>query len=116
MSILPNTQGPQRLGPYAVQKRLGQGGMGAVYVGRREDTGAVHALKVMNRVADERGRTRFAREANALLRVRHPNVVAIHESGLAGEQPWFAMELLEGEALSALLTKGRLPLDTALEL
>src|SRR5262245_23003942 len=92
--------------------------MGVVARGRHVATGAVRALKLLARVGDVRGLARFQREAENLARVRHENVVGIHEAGVGPDgAPWFAMDLVEGRPLDRVLAAdGALPLERALTL
>src|SRR5215212_4620802 len=69
------------IGPYEVLGSLGQGGMGVVYRARHTGLGVTRAVKVMLR-ADAKALARFQREVSNLARVRHPNVAAIHETGI----------------------------------
>ncbi|MCO5170256.1 MAG: WD40 repeat domain-containing serine/threonine protein kinase [Planctomycetes bacterium] len=106
---------PARIGPYEITGVLGQGGMGVVYRGRHAQLGVERAVKVMLR-GDARALARFEREVAHLARVRHPHVVSIHEAGVHQGMPFFAMELVEGEPLDAVLKRGRPPLRAALTL
>ena len=66
------------------------------------------ALKVLRPgVAGDHGRARLLREAQALGKLAHPNVVAIHDVGMVGSQLWLAMELVEGQTLRAWLGEPR---------
>jgi serine/threonine-protein kinase len=107
------------IGPYEVLGVLGQGGMGTVLRGRHPALGVVRAIKVLEarRGPDAaRAAARFEREARSLAGISHPNVVHIHESGLEGGAPWFAMDLVEGETLEDVVHRGPLPLERALDL
>ena len=103
------------LGGYELLGPLGQGGMGAVLRARHLELGTVRALKVRQGTS-EAGARRFAREIEHLARVRHPNVVAIHEGGVERGCAYFAMDLVEGEPLDELLSEGGLPWRRALDL
>ena len=89
--------------------------MAAVYRARHAELDVVRAVKLVT-TRDPASLLRFSREAARLAELRHPNVVAIHEVGTdpAGGA-WFAMDLLEGETLAELLTRGRLSVDRALD-
>jgi len=99
---------------YELIRRLGEGGMGAVYRGRRVHIGDEVAVKVLLRqfVADSASAERFRREARAAAVLRHANVVSIYDYGEArgDDAPaYIVMELLEGLSLRALLQQeGRL--------
>ena len=90
-----------RLGRFTVLRVLGRGGMGTVYVGYDHQLARKVALKRLYRGAAGSGRDRLLREAQALARLSHPNVVQVHEVGEAAEAMFIAMELVEGEPLSA---------------
>ena len=98
---------PARVGHYAIERTLGQGGMGVVYAARDERLKRTVALKIMSSLAnDERARTRFWREARVAASVNHPNVCQIYEISEDHGELFITMELLEGEALSERLQKG----------
>ena len=89
---------PQRIGHYAIARKLGEGGMGVVYAARDERLERSVALKTMSSLAnDETARQRFWREARAAASVNHPNVCQIYEIGEDDGELFIAMELLEGE-------------------
>jgi serine/threonine protein kinase len=89
---------PHLIGPYAVERELGRGGMGAVYLARHVDGGPNVALKLaLPGMARYLGYMR--REIHALSRLRHPGVVRILDSGAEHGAPWYAMELLDGATL-----------------
>jgi serine/threonine-protein kinase len=106
---------PHRIGHYAIERKLGEGGMGVVYAARDERLKRTVALKMMSSLAhDERPRTRFWREARVAASVNHPNVCQIYEIGEDDGALFIAMELLEGEALSERLRNGPLAVADAL--
>jgi serine/threonine-protein kinase len=115
--------GPIKFGPYWLDARLAVGGTAEVYVGHPADPGAEPRRLVVKRllpqfVADPDGRTMFAREAALHAAVRHENVVTVFASGLHGDEPWLAMELVDGCDLFRLLRRlagdaRRLPLGIA---
>lgn len=81
--------------------------MGAVFRARHRALGTIRALKVRHGTS-EAGARRFAREIEHLARVRHPNVIAIHEGGVERGNAYFAMDLIEGQPLNELLQDGPL--------
>ena len=98
---------------YHVLKKLGEGGMGQVYLAEHVKMGRKSAVKVMNpgMVHDADAISRFNREAANASRINHPNVAAIYDFG---ETPdgliYLAMEFIEGESLTSLVEKsGALP-------
>jgi hypothetical protein len=97
----------KRLGPYRVLKKLGEGGMGAVYLAECAETGEKVALKVLPKVAakDQDAVRRFLREVESARRLEHPNIV---RAGAAGEDKgfhYYVMEYVEGETLGARLKR-----------
>ena len=107
----------ESLGPYRVVRLLGAGGMGEVYAAEDQRLGRQVALKVIrDQPDDDSARRRFWREARAAAAATHPNVCQIFDVGEEGGEAWLAMELLEGEALSARLARGALPVAEAVPL
>ena len=107
----------ETLGPYRVVRLLGAGGMGEVYAAEDQRLGRQVALKVIrDQPDDDSARRRFWREARAAAAATHPNVCQIFDVGEEGGEAWLAMELLEGEALSARLARGALPVAEAVPL
>jgi tetratricopeptide (TPR) repeat protein len=94
------------LGPYSIEHKLGEGGMGEVF--RAVDTrlGRPVAIKISHEVFS----TRFEREARAIAALNHPNICTVYDVG----PNYLVMELVEGETLAARLKRGVLPIDTAL--
>ncbi len=89
---------------YVILGRLGVGGMGVVYAAFDPELDRRIALKLLlSPKAREEARTRLLREAQAMARLQHPNVVAVYDVGLLGDQVWTAMELVEGVTLTAWL-------------
>ena len=105
---------PARIGPYAIIRKLGQGGMGAVYAARDPRLERTVALKTIARRDDETARLRFWREARAAASLNHPNICQIYEIGEDGGALFIAMELLEGEPLADRLRAGPMRLSEAL--
>ena len=97
----------QEIGTYQIEKLLGAGGMGEVYLARDSKLGRMVALKVLpwQFVVDGDRLTRFQREARALSALNHPNLVTIYEVGEAKGLHFIAMELVEGKTLSSLRDK-----------
>jgi tetratricopeptide (TPR) repeat protein len=101
----PLTKG-QVLGRYVVLDRLGAGGMGVVYAAYDPELNRRVALKLMH---DSQGtsQVRMVREAQALARLSHPNVVAVHDVGTVDGRVFVAMELVEGDSLRTWLRSRR---------
>ncbi|MGB0680268.1 MAG: serine/threonine-protein kinase, partial [Polyangiales bacterium] len=98
------------LGKYRLGRLLGEGGMGAVYEAEHLGLGTPVAVKMLNDrfVADPKSQVRFRREARAAAAVRHPNVVAVTDTGTDEEGlPFIVMERLEGESLASVLRRKR---------
>ncbi len=99
----------QRVGPGSVVGRLlvlhelGAGGMGVVYAAYDPRLDRKVALKVLLPGRTGSGPQRLQREAQALARLTHPNVVTIHDVGTVDDQLWIAMELVEGQTLARWL-------------
>ncbi len=96
----PGTQ----LGDYDLLGEIGHGGMGVVFRARQRSLDRIVAVKLMRTVdAGEEERKRFTREAQAVARLQHPNIVQIYEVGESGGQPFFSLEFVEGESLARRL-------------
>lgn len=103
---LPLTAPPQRLGPYQLGDKIGQGAMGEVYRAHHVVLGGWRAVKLLPRGASERERERFEKEARLGAALRHPNAVSIYERGQAADGTrYYAMELLEGQTLQQLVER-----------
>lgn len=109
---------PERLGRYAIERLLGQGGMGRVFAARDPESGEEIALKVLSAglAEDPEKFRRFEQEVLALARLDHPGIVRLlGPLERDGDLTFFAMERLEGETLSARLRRdGPLPAADAL--
>ena len=90
-----------RIGRYVILRRLGAGGMGVVYSGFDEALGRRVAIKLLfaNQARSESARRRLEREAQALARVSHPNVVQVYEVGQHEGDIFVAMEFVKGVTL-----------------
>lgn len=97
-----------RIGRFDIVKLLATGGMGVVFEGRDPVLGRRVALKLLHTAGPRRtAPARLLREAQALAKLAHPNVVAVFEIGMAGEDPFIAMELVEGETLATWMRTPR---------
>jgi eukaryotic-like serine/threonine-protein kinase len=104
----------ETIGRYRILHKLGEGGMGAVYAAHDDRLDRPVAIKKMHgRFGDGQDRLRLWREARTGASVNHPNVCQIYEIGEDGDELFLAMELLEGEPLSARLARGALPVGEA---
>lgn len=97
---------------------VGRGGMGAVYKARQPTLERWVAIKILPpTTANDPGfAERFQREARALARLSHPNIVAVYDFGRAGELPYLLMEYIEGANLRELEQSGRLTPAQALQI
>jgi len=109
---LPPQPSPgDRVSRYEILRLVGAGGMGEVYEAFDPLLGRKVALKLMhgsNGASDDEMRARLLGEAKALARLVHPNVVAVHDVGLAAGRVFLAMDFIEGQTLAEWLAGGRL--------
>ncbi len=112
---------PERIGSYVIRRLIGQGGMGAVYEAEQANPHRAVALKLVrgDRIS-ERALQRFREEPQVLGRLQHPGIAQIYEAGTAmtaaGEQPFFAMELVRGRRLDHYVAEERLTLRNRVQL
>jgi serine/threonine-protein kinase len=101
-------------GTYAIERLVGKGGMGAVFLASHARLpGKKVAIKVLHAdVADEESFARFRREAEIASRLGHANIVEVHDFNLLEDgTPYLVLEFLEGESLAQRLARGALTLD-----
>src|SRR6476660_6865737 len=112
MSLSPGA----RLGPYEIVAAIGAGGMGEVYRARDTNLGREVAIKVLPvaLTSDHDRLARFAREAQVLASLNHPNIASIYHVEETREGPALVMELVEGETLADRIAHGPIPIDEAL--
>ncbi|OGA54743.1 MAG: hypothetical protein A3G25_12390 [Betaproteobacteria bacterium RIFCSPLOWO2_12_FULL_63_13] len=96
---------PSIIGKYRVEGRLGQGGMGAVYLARDSRIGRLVALKVL-RVDNVEMRNRFELEAQSAGRLKHTNIVTIYDYEEYDGNPCLVMEYVEGHTLAEMIQRG----------
>jgi len=96
------------LGHYSIVEHIGEGGMGVVYRAHDERLDRDVAIKVLHEsVAQDADRlARFEREAKAVAKLDHPNILAIHELGTHEGSPFIVTELLDGESLRVRIPAG----------
>ena len=105
---------PVAFGDYSLVRRLGKGGMAAVYEAVRHGEALALKRPLAGFLDDDRSRERFLREAELGRTLHHPNIIRIFDRGQVGETPYFTMELVRGETLAARLDRdGRLDLAQA---
>ncbi len=98
------------IGHYKIERALGAGGMGAVYLARDLELGRAVAIKIAI-ASDEDAKARLKREAQYASHLNHPHICTIHEVGTADDQPFIVMEFVEGQRLSDLIPAQGLPVD-----
>ena len=103
---IPSLEPGTTLGRYQLGERLGHGSMGSVFAARDPMLDRRVALKVLHpEPSGTRGMERMQREARALARLSHPNVVTVNDVGRSGELVYIAMELVEGRTLRSWLSE-----------
>ncbi|MGY4102326.1 protein kinase domain-containing protein [Nocardia sp. R16R-3T] len=83
---------------YVIDRQLGRGGMGSVYLAKHPRLPRMTALKLLNREMffDKEVRARFEREADLVAQLDHPNIVTVYDRGLEDEQLWISMQYIDG--------------------
>ncbi|MEM9488819.1 MAG: serine/threonine-protein kinase, partial [Myxococcota bacterium] len=98
--LFGHSEGPTRIGRFAVRRQLGSGGMGVVYAGYDEELEREVAIKLLlSSNQGEAARSRLVREAKVMAQLSHPNVVQVYEVGHHDGQDFVAMELVVGQTL-----------------
>ncbi len=107
----PAATGPalQQVGDYRLLREIGRGGMGVVYEAEQVSLGRRVALKVLPLSAARDGAAleRFRREARAAARLHHTNIVPVFEVGQDGDTCYYAMQLIQGQSLDAVIEELR---------
>lgn len=109
---------PRRLGHYQVEREIGRGGMGQVYLARDESLDRAVAIKVLPAeiATDEERRKRFEREARLIARLNHANIATVYELGEEDGRLFLALEYIEGRTLHDILREQtKVDLDTAFD-
>jgi hypothetical protein len=108
----------QRILHYDILEKIGEGGMGVVY--RAEDTrlGRLVALKFLSDAlsGDVQALDRFRREARSISALNHPRICTLHDVGEHDGRTFLVLEYIAGETLAAVLARGPLPVDRALDI
>jgi eukaryotic-like serine/threonine-protein kinase len=109
---------PSTIGPYRVDRELGRGGMGIVFLAHDTRLDRPVALKALPEefASDPERLARFEREARVLAQLHHPNVASIYGLEEAGGRRYLALEYVDGETLADRLARGPLPLHDTLAL
>jgi hypothetical protein len=107
-----NFSAPSTIGNYRIERLLGVGGIGFVFLAYDPVLHRRIALKVIHGIEDaEASRVRLLREARSAAALNHPNICVIHEVGDAQGTPFIAMEYVEGPSLRERIDAGKLPID-----
>ncbi len=110
---------PERIGPYRILRKLGEGGMGEIYEAEQEQPiRRPVALKLIKRGMDSREiLARFESERQALALMNHPAIAHVYDAGMTDDgRPFFAMELVAGCPITEHCDRGRLDTRERLEL
>ena len=110
---------PQRIGPYAVGEKLGEGGMGVVYLAEQQEPVRRRvALKLIKLgLETKQVLARFETERQALALMNHPNIAQVYDAGATDQgRPFFAMEYVDGEPITEYCDRNGLDLPARLEL
>ncbi len=107
-----------QLGPYVIGDKLGEGGMGEVYLAEDTRLGRQVAIKVLppEFAADPERLSRFEQEARAAAALNHPHIAAIHDVGADDGVHYMVQEYLRGQTLGDEIAERRMSLERALEL
>lgn len=107
----------QAISHYRIISKLGEGGMGEVYLGEDTRLGRRVAIKLLplKSAGDDNARRRLLREAQAAATLDHPNICSIHEIGEEAGTSFIVMQYIEGETLASRIRRNPLDLREALE-
>jgi len=113
MDLAPRT----KLGRYEIRSKLGQGGMGEVYLAQDTKLDRTVAIKLLAPdIATNKNRmNRFVQEAKAASALNHPNIITIHEIDETGLGQFIATEFIDGETLRELLRRDSLKIDQVVD-
>ncbi|MBW8844421.1 MAG: protein kinase [Burkholderiales bacterium] len=109
----------QTLGPYLLERQLGQGGMGTVWLARRADgrfEGQVAVKFLMAGLLGRGDAGRFAREGEILARLSHPHIARLLDAGMHGQQPYLVLEYVDGQPIDAYCRKHGLDIEARVRL
>ena len=106
MSLPANT----KLGRYEIRSKIGEGGMGEVYLALDTELDRTVAIKILSEAfaSDQQRLQRFIQEAKAASALNHPHILTVHEIGTAGATRFIATEFIDGETLRQRIRDGSL--------
>ncbi len=102
-------QAGDKVSRFVIDRPLGEGGMGVVYLARDENLGRPVAIKVVATTGDPEAFARVLREARVIAALDHPNAVIIHETGEINGEPYLVMEFVPGQNLRTFVDKPDIP-------
>lgn len=107
-----NTKSPQKISDYNIIKKLGAGGMGSVFLVKKDDSSTLLALKVLPKSSSLNDKiiSRFNREFRALQQLKHPSIIGGIEKGFSNGYHFYVMQFFEGQNLKSYLDKNK-PID-----
>ena len=102
-----DSSSPEQIGDYLIVREIGRGGMGVVYEAQQNQLGRTVALKVLAKrlVGNKRALARFHREARAVAKLHHTNIVPLFEVGEDDGQSFLTMQLIRGTSLDQLINQ-----------
>jgi serine/threonine protein kinase len=108
----------QTISRYKILSKLGEGGMGEVYLAEDTELGRKVALKLLplHYTSDPEFKTRFKREAKAAAALNHPNIITIYEVGEYENRSYIAMEYIEGQSLKDLIAQKTLTINQVIDM
>src|ERR1044072_7496888 len=114
MTISPGTL----LGRYEIRSKIGEGGMGEVYLAQDTELDRTVAIKILPErlAADPQRLQRFIQEARAASALNHPHILTIHEIGTTGNTKFIATEFIDGDTLRKRMNSGYENLNEILEI
>ncbi|MGI8732367.1 MAG: protein kinase domain-containing protein [Pyrinomonadaceae bacterium] len=114
MSLPPNT----KLGRYEIRSKIGEGGMGEVYLALDTELDRTVAIKILPDAfaSDQQRLQRFIQEAKAASALNHPHILTIHEIGTTGATRFIATEFIDGDTLRQRIRDGSLLLNEILDI
>jgi non-specific serine/threonine protein kinase len=118
MDDRPGALTGELIGHYLIERLIGVGGMGEVYLARDVQLGRKAALKLLPEqlITDDAQLSRFKTEARTASALNHPNILTVYEIGAEGNRHFIATEFIDGVTLRAALADGKMNLRAAVEI